>query len=69
MRENWEKEGEAGNLAFGDYDLMGWAEEGGGRGQPFQPHVQQPRPPGEDCQGHRLLVDIANFAWYMSNFT
>ena len=46
--EKWVKGSWEANLAFGEDDLMGGVrEEGGGRGQPYQPHVQQARPPGE----------------------
>ena len=57
-KEKWEKEGEKANLASGENGLMGWREEGGGRGQPYQPHVQQPRPPGEDCKSTCFLSNL-----------
>ena len=57
-REKSDREGEKANLAFGENDLMGW-RKGGGRGQPYQPHVQQPRPPSKEG----LLFSLLATSW------
>ena len=51
---------EGEHFALCENDLMGRVKQGGGRGLPFQPHVQQARPPG----GTFSLLKY--FIWHLS---